>query len=156
MLSFDPSSSLYPVVIKGKVNAMNIVQIKLYAKISIIIWVVVLGAIILFRDLTSSSLSGGIALYLFLSTIFVLTVMSFPYIFVYKAIEKARSSEPDILFNIISLIIISAYGVYKTVYVVYYTNDAQSGIELFMIPIIQFIIYGVLFLIYNMKNLKLR
>jgi hypothetical protein len=133
---------------------MNITRIKSYAKISIIILMVVLGAIILFRNLTS--LSGSFALYLFISTIFILTVMSCPYIFVYKAIVEARSYEPDILFNTISLIIVSAYGVYKTIYVVYYTNDAQSGIELFMIPIIQFIIYGILFLIYNMKNLKLR
>jgi hypothetical protein len=133
---------------------MNIIQTKLYAKNSIIILMVVLGAIIVSRNLTS--LSSGVAFYLLFSTIFILAVMSCPYILVYKAIEKASSPGLDVSFNIVSLIIVSAYGVYRTLYVVYFTKDAQSGIELFMIPIIQFIIYGVLFLIYNMKNLKLR
>ena len=78
-------------------------------------------------------------------TLFFLFFLLWPYLVMGRILKKYSWWSPQkLVLECILIFFVSGVGIYLMTYLMYFTQDAQAGIGLLFIPIIQIAVYGVL------------
>lgn len=120
---------------------MNIDKIKSLLKL-ISILIIMLNVIIMFYGVDKPQFDIYLLIIIVPALLILMWIIA-PYIIMYRQVNNKVASFSDALYFSVVLLVITIIGVNLILNIKNHSKDAQSGIELILIPIYQIVVYGI-------------
>lgn len=107
----------------------------------------------LLREIASKSFDLLLSVGYLGFTLFLSCWLTTPYILMWYSLKNYTGTTYKLTLDYIAMLSTSIIGLYRFADIIYFHPDAQGGIALFLIPLLQVAIFGILSMLFNIADI---